>query len=223
MPADHSTGALLLSCQRTPPQHAVGHHHGAHHLAGSTAHTRCPRDEMPPARPARSQPATPPQLRAYEARPSFGNNNFRNRWNGPFLHLNLNPGFRGWWLVRPGVLAFAYDVLFADLFWPWGHAYPFWDYRYPATSMPDCSGPMATTISGIPGRRNSSPPTSMILSLAAPPLRTYTRAQRSLKRLCLSLPDCEILRVPSSATNARTGVSVTWALVMIAGENGGYR
>jgi hypothetical protein len=69
---------------------------------------------------------------AHIAGSNFGCNGFGPGWRGRFPHPF--PGFRGWWgsgWYGPVFWPFAYDVLFADLFWPWYYEDAFWAYGYP--------------------------------------------------------------------------------------------
>ena len=99
---------------------------GAHHLAGSAAgaHSTAARTVGRAAVGAGALGA------GHFVGHGFAHNGVGG-WRGPFPHPY--PGFRGWYgygWYGPVFWPFAYDVLFADLFWPWDYGYPFWAYGY---------------------------------------------------------------------------------------------
>jgi hypothetical protein len=62
----------------------------------------------------------------------FAGRNFsHNGFHGPFTHpFRGFRGFSGYGWYGPVFWPYAYDVLFADLFWGSAYGYPFWDYGY---------------------------------------------------------------------------------------------
>jgi hypothetical protein len=105
---------------------------GAHHFAGSTAHANAAH-ALGHAAAAAGAGHLAGRNFAHAGNLGHGpGNNWHNNWHGHFPHTF--PGFRGWWgygWYGPVFWPFAYDAIWASLFWPWYYDWPFWAYGYP--------------------------------------------------------------------------------------------
>jgi hypothetical protein len=100
----------------------AGHGLGTHHFAGRAAHAHSL---------AARNVGRAAGVGALGVGHLAGRNLSHNQFHGAFTHpFRGFRGFSGYGWYGPVFWPYAYDVLFADLFWGASYGYPFWDYGY---------------------------------------------------------------------------------------------